>query len=142
MFKIEGTIRYSPKLVGSKTESKWWMIVDCDPTGEMGRYYRHLYHVSTHRCRRIQAPSWALHITVVRDEKPSRPWLWGLYSGRKVEVEYEPLVRSGETYYWLDVTCPVLLDVREELGLERHPLYPLHLSIGHDELGVDISECV
>lgn len=130
MFKTLGRLRYSPQLLGN-SPSKWWLILDCDFDGEIGRYYRHLHWLASHRCCELQRPSWLSHVTVIRDEQPPNTWLWGLYNGREVEIEYEPIVCDDGSYFWVNVSCPVLLDVREELGLARKPLYPLHLSIGH-----------
>lgn len=129
--KDAGTLRYSPKLLGDRKSSKWWLILDCDE--ELGRYYRWLHHTWSHRCDKLMRPAWDAHITVVRDEEPleDRKHLWERYSGELVEFTLNPYVGTNGDYFWLDVFCPRLLDIREELGLPRDPLYPLHLSIGH-----------
>ena len=57
--------------------------------------------------------------------------LWERYSGEIVTFEYNSIIRDDELYFWLDVSCPRLLDIREELGLPRHPEYSFHLTIGN-----------
>jgi len=90
----------------------------------------------------IRRPAWKEHITVIRG---AYEWLgpkgnlnlWGKYDGDSIEFEYEPRITTREPepdrpkYFWLNVSCPKLLDIREELGLPREPPYPLHLTIGN-----------
>lgn len=132
MPKSAGKLRYSPQLIGSYQEtSKFWLVVDCDP--ELGRYYRALYRAMWFGCRELEIPAWKEHITVVRNEPPpeDRQHLWERYNGKKVEFEYLYPPETDGYYVWLNVLCPELLDMREELGLPRDPEFPLHVSIGH-----------
>lgn len=83
----------------------------------------------------MQRPAWQEHITVVRDEEPpdERKHLWETRGGELVEFEYNTIPRTNGHYWWLDVVSPCLLSLREELGLARDPVYPLHLSFGHEK---------
>jgi len=124
-----GTLRYSPKLLGNRESEKWWLVLDCDPN--IGKYYRTLYHLDHHGCRTLMRPAWQEHITVIRNEEPPDKTLWEAYTGEVIEFEYNPEPRTNGCYWWLSVTCPRLLDIREQLGLPREPSIPLHLSFGH-----------
>lgn len=130
MFLSKGILRYSPQLIGAESE-KWWLILNCD--AELGAYYRRLYYYATHKCRKLQQPGWKDHVSVVRNEEPADEFkhLWGKYEGHEVEYKYEAGVQSNSLYYWLDVECDFLLDLREELGLPRKPIYDLHVTIGN-----------
>jgi len=130
MFNSSGKLRYSPKLTGQRSEN-WWLVVDCDP--EIGKYYRSLFQSGQFHCRKLQAPSWAEHITVIRNEEPSEASkaLWQKHEGVSVDFSYLGGLETDGLYYWLSVECPRLLDIREELGLSRDPVYPLHLTIGN-----------
>jgi hypothetical protein len=129
-----GKLRYSPKAESIPNPSKWWLVVDADPN--LARLYRELFNWEN-RCRfKIFKPAWDAHISVVRDEKPPRIEMWEKYSGEEVVFEYDPTIKTNGEYYWLDVQCERLLDIREEMGLPR--LYQfdngetmnLHLTIG------------
>lgn len=136
MFETIGTLRYSPKLIGDQPASpNWWLILSTDPN--IGNYFRHLYLLQHHRCKTLRRPAWDAHVTVIRNERPidSYKHLWEKHSGLKVPIQVNPEAKSNGDYCWLPITSEFLLDVREELGLERHPYYPLHLSIGHQNLG-------
>ena len=129
-----GRIRYSPKRLGDYVSENWWLVVDCDP--EIGRYYRHLFWLSTHKTYRPWRPKWREHISVCRNETPQNRSIWEAHAGKKVIFFYEPIPKTNGTYWWLDVQCELLLDIREELGLPRQPEYPLHLTFcrrGTDE---------
>lgn len=129
-WRSQGVLRYSPKLIGNRNE-KWWLVVDCDE--EIGRYFRSLYDLAAYRTDSLQRPSWSSHITVIRDEEPPNKQLWELYAGAKVEFMCFLPVRTDGYYYWLDVRCERLLNLREELGLPRQPEMGFHISVGHHE---------
>jgi len=128
-----GTIRYSPKR--KKSDQHWWVILDCDP--ELGHYYRHLYHLSHHRCRKLAKPFWGSHITILRNEEPEEDYkhLWDLHAGELVEFKYYGGVQDNfseerfRSFYWVNVICPRLDEVRNELALSP-PLRGYHLAIG------------
>lgn len=128
MPKSFGTIRYSPKLLGGQSE-KWWVVLDCDE--ELSKYYRHLYKINAYNTKVLLMPAWKSHITIVRNEEPSQKEPWERHAGCIVEFDYSSEVETNGAYFWLPVTSDYLLDFREELGLPRNPLFPLHLSIGH-----------
>jgi hypothetical protein len=76
-------------------------------------------------------PAWQEHVTVIRNEEPPLQSLWQKYAGLSVDFCYNPLPRSNGAYWWVDVECPFLLEIREELGLSS-PEIPLHMSFGHE----------
>jgi hypothetical protein len=123
-----GILRYSPKLLGNKSSSKWWLVIDCDP--DLGKYYRQLFHLMTYRCYKLQRPAWECHITVIRDEEPRNNELWEKYNGENVEYEIVPNLGTNGDYFWFPVKCPRAMDIRTELGLGE-PEIPFHVSIGH-----------
>lgn len=130
-FTVTGTLRYSPKLLGTVSPN-WWLIADCDP--ELGKYFRHLYHLQTYRTEKLQRPAWAEHVTVIRNEPPPDPALWEAFNGQQIELKVLLPAQSNGYYVWLPVQCDYLLDLRDGLGLPRQPIIPLHLSIGHTDV--------
>lgn len=133
-FTSTGTLRYSPKLIGDQPQSpNWWLIVSAD--SQIGKYFRHLYLLDHYRCKTLRKPAWDAHVTVIRNEEPldENKYLWEKYAGLKVEFQVDCDPKSNGEYCWLPVICEQLLDIRVELGLSRHPNYPLHLSIGHTD---------
>ena len=124
-----GKLRYSPSPLGGRELNKWWLVVDCDK--QIGRYYRALYDLEHNHCRKLQRAAWEEHISVVRNEEPPSKKLWGKHEGRVIEFEYEPPVKNDGLFFWLDVICPELFDIREELGLPRDPEFGFHLTIGN-----------
>jgi len=72
-------------------------------------------------------PRWAAHVTVVREEKeePVHREFWGRYEGEEVPFLYSPIIQTGKVYYWLNVFCTRLEDIRIELGLPCVSQYTL-----------------
>lgn len=125
---MTGTLRYSPKLLGASL-SKFWLVIDCEP--EIGKYYRHLFHLMTYRCYKLQRPAWESHITVVRDEEPLNKQYWKKYDGQSIDFSISPEVGTNGDYFWFPVECEFAFNIREELGLIKMPEFPFHISIGH-----------
>ena len=129
-----GTFRYSPKNNGSMRRrdggtTEWWLVIDCDP--ELGRYFRHLYQRSRWNTVVPREPLWGVHISVVRDEQPPAMSAWKSLEGQAVEFDFAEEVTDMEGYLWVAVGCEVALDHRVELGLEREPWPPLHMTVGN-----------
>lgn len=88
------------------------LIVEIDP--DIARYYRNLFP----KYNPINGTRYAPHITVVRTgrDEPLKEF-WGKYEGHKVDFIYCPFIERSEVYFWLNVLCKKLEDIREELGL-------------------------
>lgn len=89
------------------------MIVEVDR--ELGKYYLSLLPKWLDAKRGRYEP----HITVVRCYKEVPPDLsaWGRYEEQEVDFLYSPEVQQGKVFFWLNVLCKKLEQVRAELGL-------------------------
>jgi len=131
-----GRIVYDPHRPGLKKKVDWWCILTVDK--EITKYYRWWIQKELH-IKGLCQPSWDAHISIIRGEKP-RPdlmHLWKKYHGQQVEFKYRHSPRvSGDTtgndrpdhYWFVDVDCPFLLDIRKEL--QRPSDWNLHLTVG------------
>ncbi len=133
-----GIIVYDPYRGNMKKRTNGWCVVEIDK--ELTRYYRWWLQYQKHII--LQPPSWDAHISVVRGERLSDnvKALWKKHHGRKVQFVYEHVAnfgaaRSGRNdpgdtgdYYYTRVDCPVLNDIRVELGLGGEKRY--HLTFG------------
>jgi hypothetical protein len=128
MLSSFGTLVSEPKAKSIINPGKWWLILVCCP--DLGRYYRESFNY-WYRARdiKLMKPAWDCHISVVRGEEPINKELWGSWDGCEVEFRYNPELQGNGEYYWLDVECAKLLDIREKLGLGA-PHFGLHLTIG------------
>lgn len=104
MFSSIGRLVYS---------SGYRLIVECD--SGVADFYRSLIP----RYYDWQKPRWAAHITVVRaeKEKPVHLEYWGRYHNQEIEWFYDPTIRMGKIYFWLNTFCKRLEEIRLELGL-------------------------
>lgn len=136
-----GVIQYDPPRPGMTYRKDWWCVVNLNK--EVTRYYR--WWLSFEKHIHLQSPSWDAHISIVRGEKPRREFLelWKKYDGQRVEFFYQHgLIRCdrsqrtddragkaiGGDYYYIDVCCPLLDEIREELGLRTG--YNFHFTVG------------
>lgn len=88
------------------------LIVEVD--SQLAKYY----YDFVPKYIRINKQRYDAHISVVRNEIPPKLEYWNKYEGEIVEFFYEPYVYNGEVYYWLNVFCNRLEEIRAELGLE------------------------
>jgi len=100
-----GKLRYS--------DEGWKLIVEVDKG--IAEYYRALIP----KWLPVMPTRYDPHITVVRQEKeePVHKEHWKKYQGEEVEFFYSPIVQQGKVYYWLNIFCVQLEDIRLELGL-------------------------
>ena len=118
-----------------KNRNTGWCVIEVDR--EITRYYRYWlkskYHIH------LQPPSWDAHISCVRGERVQNRELWKKYHNHVIEFEYEHGIihkcRSGRSdiveggdYYYINVSCPTIDEIRDELGLTTGFNY--HLTIG------------
>lgn len=133
-----GVIVYDPYRPGLKSRTQGWCVVNTDP--EIARYFR--WWMSYEKHIHLQPSAWGAHISIVRGERldPSVQHLWKKYHGHKVNFLYEHVsnyrfARSGYkgspddgVYYWVDVECPLMDNIRKELGLRQG--WKFHLTFG------------
>lgn len=125
--KSVGILVYDPK--ARTIESKpWWLILQACP--DLARYYRYSLNLFYRAQFTVQRPAWDSHISVVRGEEPLDRVAWGKYQDEEVEFEYDPELKTNGVYYWLDVECGRLFDIRVELGLPRIPRHLFHMTVG------------
>ena len=136
--KGSGQLVYDPHRGNMKKRTNGWCVINLDD--EITRYYRwwleYQYHIH------LQPPAWGAHVSVVRGEFISdqlKP-LWKKYHKQRIELEYEhgniQVHRSGREkdgivpgdYYVINVKCPTIDSIRQELGLKIFDDY--HLTIG------------
>ena len=63
------------------------------------------------------------HISVVRKEIIPNTENWGKYEGQEVVFRYSNIIHSNEVYFWLNVFCTKLEEIRIELGLPVSSVY-------------------
>ena len=106
MYSSTGNLAYS-------TDGGHRIVLDVDE--ELAAYYRSLIPP----WMRVNKPRYLPHITVVRihKETPNDLAAWGKHAGEAVEFLYEPHVYYDSLYYWLNIWCVRLEEIREELGM-------------------------
>ncbi|MGZ8924510.1 MAG: hypothetical protein ACXW2E_01375 [Nitrososphaeraceae archaeon] len=139
--KGHGFLQYDPYRGEMKHRTNWWCVINVDR--EITRYYR--WWLSFEKHIHLQQPAWDAHISCVRGERPSPEYLdlWKKYQGERVEFLYKfnniRVDRSQRTderakdavgglYYFIDILCPRLDEIRAELGLRTGFNY--HLTVG------------
>ncbi len=130
----EGRIIYDPHRGTMKANTNWWCVIDVDK--EITRYYRWWLRYEKHII--LQQPAWDAHISVVRGERAvqKNAAVWKKHHGRKVKFRYEhgdiQISKDKDApgyFHWIRVDCPVVDEIREELGLIASWKYH-HLTIG------------
>ena len=112
-----------------------WIILECPPS--IVNYYK--WWIEKFVWKKISTPLYGAHVTVLagKHEKGlSKHPLWNKHQGQRVEFKYESKIYTDHEwffkgkYFWLRVECPLLNQIRLELGLRPEPYHPLHLTIG------------
>jgi len=113
LYKAAGILRYGVAEYGHK------LVLEIEQ--DLADYYRSLipkyYHVNRQR--------YGAHVSVVRKETPANPDAWGKYEGEEIEFVYDSEIKRGTVYWWLNVFCVRLEEIRVELGLPVSSQYTL-----------------
>lgn len=91
----------------------------------------------------VKGQRYDAHVSVVRVwEKPANMDAWNKHAGERVEIEYEPVVRNDDRYYWLNVRCTRIEEIREELGLTRYVTWHngYHVTVGNIKEEPEVSQ--
>jgi len=80
---------------------------------QISDYYRSLIPKYIHANKQFYDP----HITVIRNEIPTKLDLWEKWKDQEIQFDYENIICNDETYFWLNAYSEKLEDIREELGL-------------------------
>lgn len=131
-FESKGVLRYS-------TSTGYRLAVDVDQ--QLTNYYRSLIP----KWKSVTRPRWPAHITLVRPEKeiPIHLEHWEKYADEPIKFLYESHIYEGTMYYWLNIWCKRLEDIRRELGLPVISQYTLppegfikcfHCTLGNKKL--------
>jgi len=102
MFQSSGIIQYS-----NAPLHKIWLLVD----DTIGKYYRTFIPV------KVNVPKYPTHVSVYRGGEAPNMDKWGLHEGRKIEFEYSGHIYDDGVYWWLEVLCKDLENIRHELGV-------------------------
>ena len=146
-----GYIQYNPSRPGMKAQSvssgrknhQWWCILKVDR--EITRYYRwwigrRYWGQTAIQSNWICQPSWDAHVSIVRGETPRVKNHWQAYNGEKVEFQYahyprQTTIEDRQTrhakdgdFWFVDVICPRITEIRQELGLRTFS--KSHLTVG------------
>lgn len=124
LFESIGTLHYG--------DNK--LVVQVDPG--ISLFYRSLIP----KWHRINLQRYPPHISVVRKETSPRMELWGKYEGERIRFFYDIDVQNDSRYWWLNIFCVRLEEIRRELGLPVSSPYTLppvgfekcfHMTIGN-----------
>ena len=126
MFTSRGTLRFS-------IEANLYIArLNVDP--QIVYYYRSLVPKSV----RLNRQKFTTHVSVVRELNLPLINSWDQHKD-EIEFHYDPYVFAGDTYWWINVQCEQLHELRLNLGLERDCWYTrppdlaeaFHITIGN-----------
>jgi hypothetical protein len=109
---------------------RWARVVDPSRVMPDGRSVDRVPRLA--RVTDFVPPAWGPHISVTRGEHidKTQRGLWRSLPNRPVDFSFDPDLKFNGEYFWFQVQCDELLDLREQLGLRREPKQRLHLTVG------------
>lgn len=105
-----------------------YLVLECDQG--IIKFYRNLIPKYLY----VAPPKFPAHITIVSHETPpNKDKVWNKYQGEVIEFSYSSQIINDELYYWLDVHCKRLEEIRVELGLDPIPYWhnKFHMTVGN-----------
>lgn len=120
-YTAQGRLRYCP--------NSGWVVMDI-PNSII---YYYAWWVKKLTWKRGSPPLHKGHVTVVNgkfDDVRKEP-AWALRQGALINFRYNSVIYTDpiESYYWLLINCPELINVRKELNLRPFPKWPFHATV-------------
>lgn len=83
---------------------------------------------------KLHKPRFGSHVSVIRgnEELDRQSSLYRKHHEVKVCFQYGNDLQTNGDYWWLPVTCELLGEIRQELGLIAEPPFGFHLTIGRE----------
>ena len=72
------------------------------------------------------------------EEGIEKGWWKREMNGPVITFQYGPELKEGFGYVWLDVKSEQLEQIRSDLGLDPHPRFGYHLTIGRSPYSVQL----
>lgn len=99
-------------IVHYDTTDGYWCNVSVDQ--QLADYY---FTLIPKYCRVVR-PRWKAHVTVLRPEdNPTNLENWGKHEGERVPFVYDPTILWEKGFWWFNLWCVTMEDIRKELGL-------------------------
>lgn len=122
-----GKVIYSPAIKNVCDPS--WVILECDKG--IIDYYKWFL---TKKGVKLDALMWGSHISIIRGGVWDRiedeyKEYWKFNNGQIINFKYGDLVTNG-VHWWLEVQSEELEEMRKYLGLNPHPDFGFHITIG------------
>lgn len=120
---------YNPSPLDSRKQAATSSLVVMLERDDLDLYYQWFITRTHGQNMRLQRPMFGTHVTVVRnDEIVPNIHLWGKYEGRKVDIEYDTILRNHTVFWSLPVYNDALQEIRSELGLPLERDF--HITVG------------
>ncbi len=130
--EVIGYIEYDPDRDAMKKNTQYWCVLQL-PEDLIGLYQ---YFLRAEKHIHMNMPAWGAHCSIVRGKQPdeAHQHLWGKYQYRRIKIRFRPEIikvkdsKKPGSFYIINFCSTELNDIREELGLPRHPEF--HFTIG------------
>lgn len=133
LIKAKGIIEFSPPDVTKKhkKQSSWKRVAMIKTNCDLDLYYT--WFIKKRFNLELNKNLRGTHITFISDRMDSNTFdnFSKLFNGKEIEFFINTDVRTDGLHWWLNVQCPEAESIRELMGLERHPYYGFHLTLGH-----------
>lgn len=145
LFKVKGILNFTPEDVTRKhkNQSSWKRVAliktDCD----IADYYA--WFLKTRFNLKLNPPLRGTHVTFISDrlERSVFEQASQIFNGKEITFYYENMPRSNGQHWWLRVWSSEAEDIRQALGLSRHPYFGMHLTLGiANEKNIDHSKYI
>lgn len=113
-------------IIPSKTDGQNWVILKVD-LRTVEEELKGLRAAGVN----ISGSAWGPHISIVRGEEvPPMAWDLKPLANSIIEFELGKFRHNKQSYYWYDIECPGLEEVRTSLFLSPRPTPGFHLTLG------------
>lgn len=133
LMQSKGIIEFHPVDVTKKhkLQSSWKCVAIIKTDCDIDRYYA--WFIKKRFNLELNQNLRRTHITFISDRMDKDIFYQGakVFNGKEINFSYDISPRTNSKYWWLKINCEEAESIRQALGLQPHPYFGFHLTLGH-----------
>jgi hypothetical protein len=133
VFETKGVLNFEPidRTKKQKNQSSWKRTALIETDCDLERYYA--WFLEKRFSLKLNKTIRGTHISFINDrvdfklfEEASK-----FFNGKEIKFYYEVEPKTNGKHWWVRIYSPDAENIRESMGLSRHPYFGLHLTLGY-----------
>lgn len=145
VFEAKGVLNFQPidRTKKHKYQSTWKRTALIETDCDLERYYA--WFIERRFNLKLNKTIRGTHISFINDRVDFKLFdeAAKFFNGKEIKFYYEVEPKTNGKHWWVRIYSPDAENIRESIGLIRHPYFGLHLTLGYaNEINLEHSKYI